>query len=72
MTPSFILDDDQEPGGVQPSTRITKLEVRIPGPRLRCGCGHVLTAHDLDIIEPHLVRAVCTRCHNDLIVIEIN
>jgi len=58
--------------GVQPSGRVQHFDLRLPGRRLRCACGHQLTAHDFDILEPKLVRAVCSRCHADLIVIEID
>ena len=47
-----------------------RIDIRVPERRLRCSCGHCLTAHDFDITKPHLVRAVCQRCHNDLVVIE--
>jgi len=47
-------------------------EVRLPGSRLRCDrCGHSVSAHAFDIIEPGCVRAVCTHCHEDLLTIEI-
>jgi hypothetical protein len=58
--------------GAQPSSRVQHFDLRLPGRRLRCACGHQLTAHDFDILEPKLVRAVCSRCHADLIVIEID
>jgi len=46
-------------------------ELRLPGRRLRCDCGHRLAAYDFDIIEPHRVRAICSRCHHDLFTLEI-
>ena len=49
-----------------------RVDLRLPGCRLRCVCGHQLTAHDFDIVEPRLVRAVCSRCHTDLVIIEIH
>lgn len=48
------------------------VDLRLPGNRLRCACGHQLTAHDFNIIEPRLVRAVCSRCHADPVIIEIH
>jgi hypothetical protein len=48
-----------------------RVDLQLPGRRLRCACGHQLSAHDFDIIEPRLVRAVCPRCHTDLVSIEI-
>jgi hypothetical protein len=44
--------------------------VRVPERRLTCVCGHRLSKHDFDIVEPNLVRAVCSQCHADLIIIE--
>ena len=47
-------------------------EVRLPGSRLRCDCcGHSVSAHAFDIVEPGFIRAVCTHCHEDLITIEM-
>jgi hypothetical protein len=45
-------------------------ELRLPRRRLYCRCGHQLTAYDFDILEPSLVRAVCSRCHSDLFTLE--
>jgi hypothetical protein len=50
---------------------VQRLELHLPSRRLRCTCGHQLSAHDFDILEPHLVRAVCSRCHCDLFTLEI-
>jgi hypothetical protein len=47
------------------------VDLHLPNRRLRCACGHQLIAHDFDIVEPRLVRAVCSRCHADLVSIEI-
>jgi len=47
-------------------------ELRLPGNRLRCACcGRQVNAHAFDVIEPGLIRAVCTHCHEDLIAIEM-
>jgi hypothetical protein len=58
------------PGDVQPSSRVQKLEVRIPGQRLRCACGHRIGGGDFYPNENGCVRAVCTRCHAELLVVE--
>lgn len=38
---------------------------------LRCVCGRVLTAHDLDLEEKQ-VRLICGRCHAQLIEITVS
>jgi hypothetical protein len=47
-----------------------RIDIRVPERRLRCTCGRQVRASDFDITTPHLVRAVCQRCHNDLFVVE--
>ena len=51
-----------------PGSNIT---VRVPENGLQCSCGHRLRGYDFNILEPHLIRAVCSRCHQDLVVIKI-
>jgi hypothetical protein len=47
-------------------------ELRLPGNRLRCNCcGHTVSAHAFDAIEPSFIRAVCTHCCADLLTIEM-
>jgi hypothetical protein len=47
-------------------------QLRLPGSRLWCRCcGHTVSAHAFDVIEPGFIRAVCTYCAADLITIEI-
>jgi hypothetical protein len=53
------------------SSYATGFTVRVPENGLQCSCGHRLRGYDFDILEPHLIRAVCSRCHKDLVVIEI-
>jgi hypothetical protein len=65
---SKLYDD----GGVRLSTRAQKFEVRLPGQRLRCSCGHRLAAYDFYVDEPHSARAVCSNCHVELLIIESN
>jgi hypothetical protein len=54
---------------LQPTTRIRDFEVRLPGRGLRCNCGYRLDVHDFDVVEPCQVRAVCSHCHADLLII---
>jgi len=42
-----------------------QFNIRVSERRLRCSCGHSLTAHDFEILHAHLVRAVCQRCHSE-------
>jgi hypothetical protein len=59
-------------GDVQVATRVQRFEVQLPGRRLRCNCGHQLAAFDFYVDEPHSVRAVCSACHTELLIIEFN
>jgi len=53
-------------------SRGSHFELHLPGNRLRCGCcGYRVSAYAFDVIEPGLIRAVCTHCHEDLITIEM-
>jgi hypothetical protein len=46
--------------------------LRLPGSRLRCRCcGRTVSAYAFDVIEAGFIRAVCTNCCNDLLVIEL-
>jgi hypothetical protein len=64
MTPKITGNNDV-------MAREQRFELRLPGRHLRCDCGHRLAAYDFDIIEPHRVRAICSRCHHDLFTLEI-
>jgi hypothetical protein len=64
---NMLFDD----GGVQLTTRVPQCEVQVPGRRLQCICGHRLAGFDFELIEPNLVRAICTRCHTNLLTIEM-
>jgi hypothetical protein len=55
--------------GLRPTTRVRDFEVRLPGRGLRCDCGYRLDVHDFDVVEPCHVRAICSRCHADLLII---
>jgi hypothetical protein len=61
-----------EPGGVARSTQVQKFEVSLPSRRLRCACGHWLETYDFELIEPGIVRTICSRCHQELQTIELN
>jgi hypothetical protein len=54
---------------LRPTTRVQNFEVRLPGRGLRCDCGYRLDVHDFDVVEPCHVRAVCSHCHADLLMI---
>jgi hypothetical protein len=55
---------------LRPTTRVRAHEVQLPGRGLRCDCGHRLDVHDFDVAEPCRVRAVCSHCHADLLIID--
>jgi hypothetical protein len=71
----FLSEDNpmtNAKAGPSSYSRRAHFELRLPGNRLRCGgCGHRVSAHAFDVIEPGLIRAVCTHCHEDLITIEM-
>jgi hypothetical protein len=46
-------------------------QLRLPGNRLRCQCGHRVHAGDFDVFEgERMVRAVCPRCFELLLELE--
>jgi hypothetical protein len=56
-------------GDLRHSTRVPQLTVRARG--LRCDCGHELRPHDVELLEPGLIRMLCSSCHSELASIEI-
>ncbi len=54
---------------VHPAARVRNFEIRLPGRGLRCDCGYRLSAHDFEVAEPCHLRAVCSHCHVDLLII---
>jgi hypothetical protein len=53
-------------------SRGSRFELRLPDNRLRCSCcGHLVSAHAFDVIEPGFIRAVCAHCCADLLTIEM-
>jgi hypothetical protein len=54
---------------LRPTTRVQNFEVRLPSRGLRCDCGYRLSAHDFEVAEPCHLRAVCSHCHADLLII---
>jgi hypothetical protein len=59
------IDDDE------PVARGQRFEIRLPGRRLRCQCGHWLSGYDFSVFEDeHHVRAVCSQCHETLFELE--
>jgi hypothetical protein len=57
--------------GGQPSTRVQRFEARLPGRRLRCECGRQLQAYDFELLEPGTLRAVCSCCHREMLIIKL-
>jgi hypothetical protein len=60
-----------EPGNVARSTRVKEFEVRLPGRRLRCACGHELETYDFELVGPETIRAICACCHRGLIELHV-
>ena len=65
MTMNAIEDNDSATSG-------QAFDLRLPGRRLRCACGHWITSHDFDVFgDGRFVRAVCPRCHDVLLELEM-
>jgi hypothetical protein len=60
-----------EPGNVQASARVSRLDVRLPGLHLRCRCGREVRDYDFEAIDEATLRAICGGCHTELLAIEI-
>jgi len=71
-TTAVLHPTTRKSAGVSSYSRGPHFELRLPGNRLRCDCcGHQISAHAFDVVEPGFIRAVCTNCCADLITIEM-